>query len=88
VENLLGRQPGVADVAVLGVPDQEYGQRLAAYVVRVPGARLSADELKQAVKYELAGFKVPRDIEFVTTLPRNQTGKVDRRKLAGGTMSS
>ncbi|MFI7150088.1 AMP-binding protein [Nonomuraea sp. NPDC050022] len=88
VENLLGRQPGVADVAVLGVPDEEYGQRLAAYVVRAPGAKLSADELKQAVKYELAGFKVPRDIEFVTTLPRNQTGKVDRRKLAGGTMSS
>ncbi|MEU7747769.1 AMP-binding protein [Nonomuraea sp. NPDC049158] len=88
VENLLGRQPGVADVAVLGVPDEEYGQRLAAYVVRAPGAKLSADELKQAVKYELAGFKVPRDIEFVTTLPRNQTGKVDRRKLTGGTMSS
>ncbi|MEU4232291.1 AMP-binding protein [Nonomuraea sp. NPDC026600] len=87
VENLLGRHPGVADVAVLGVPDEEYGQRLAAYVVREPGARLSAGELKQAVKAELGGYKVPRDIEFVTAVPRNQTGKVDRRKL-GGTMSS
>ncbi|MFD1541239.1 AMP-binding protein [Nonomuraea guangzhouensis] len=87
VENFLGRHPGVADVAVLGVPDEEYGQRLAAYVVREPGARLSADELKQAVKAELGGYKVPRDIEFVPAVPRNQTGKVDRREL-GGTMSS
>ncbi|MBT2232484.1 AMP-binding protein [Nonomuraea sp. NEAU-A123] len=87
VENLLGQHPGVADVAVLGVPDEEYGQRLAAYVVREPGARLSADQLKQAVKAELGGYKVPRDIVFVTAVPRNQTGKVDRRRL-GGTMSS
>ncbi|TMR88427.1 AMP-binding protein [Nonomuraea basaltis] len=82
VENLLARQPGVADVAVLGVPDEEYGQRLAAYVVPEEGAAPSADELRRAVKAELAGFKVPRDIEFVASVPRNQTGKVDRRKLA------
>jgi acyl-CoA synthetase (AMP-forming)/AMP-acid ligase II len=81
VEHLLARQPGVADVAVLGVPDDEYGQRLAAYVVPEEGATLSADALRQAVKVELAGFKVPRDIEFVASVPRNQTGKVDRLKL-------
>ncbi|MFG1709599.1 AMP-binding protein [Nonomuraea sp. M3C6] len=81
VENLLARHPGVADVAVLGVPDEEYGQRLAAYVVPEEGATLSAEELRQAVKGELAGFKVPRDVEFVPSVPRNQTGKVDRIKL-------
>jgi fatty-acyl-CoA synthase len=81
VENLLARQPGVADVAVLGVPDEEYGQRLAAYVVAAPGVTLSADDLKQVVKEELAGYKVPRDIAFVSSVPRNQTGKVDRARL-------
>jgi acyl-CoA synthetase (AMP-forming)/AMP-acid ligase II len=81
VENLLARQPGVADVAVLGVPDEEYGQRLAAYVVAAPGVTLSAGDLKQVVKEELAGYKVPRDIAFVSSVPRNQTGKVDRARL-------
>ncbi|SPL89659.1 Long-chain-fatty-acid--CoA ligase [[Actinomadura] parvosata subsp. kistnae] len=81
VENVLARVPGVADVAVMGVPDDEYGQRLAAYVVTAEGARLSADDLRRAVKEELAGFKVPRDVEFVPSVPRNQTGKVDRARL-------
>ncbi|WP_235854979.1 AMP-binding protein [Nonomuraea aridisoli] len=81
VENLLARRPGVADVAVLGVPDEEFGQRPAAYVVAEEGVTLSAEELKQAVKEELAGFKVPRDVVFVPSLPRNQTGKVDRSRL-------
>ncbi|MEW9551094.1 AMP-binding protein [Nonomuraea sp. NPDC050783] len=82
VEQVLARQPGVADVAVLGVPDEEYGQRLAAYVVAEEGARPSAEELKKAVRSELAGFKVPREVVFVASVPRNQTGKVDRFRLA------
>ncbi|TYB50622.1 AMP-binding protein [Nonomuraea sp. PA05] len=84
VENVLARVPGVADVAVLGMPDEEYGQRLAAYVVADDGARLSAEGLRRAVKEELAGFKVPRDVEFVASVPRNQTGKVDRDRLLRG----
>ncbi|MEO3797468.1 AMP-binding protein [Nonomuraea sp. B10E15] len=83
VENLLARLPGVADVAVLGVPDEEYGRRLAAYVVTEEGVTLSADELKSAVKAELAGFKMPRDVVFVPSVPRNPTGKVDRSRLTG-----
>ncbi|HEX4813359.1 MAG TPA: hypothetical protein VFV66_11465, partial [Nonomuraea sp.] len=81
VESVLSAQPGVADVAVLGVPDDEYGQRLAAYVVPAEGASLSPDQLRQAVRTELAAYKVPRDITFVPSVPRNQTGKVDRLKL-------
>lgn len=84
VENVLARVPGVADVAVLGVPDEEYGQRLAAYVVAAEGARLSAAELRRAVKEELAGFKAPRDVEFVPSVPRNPTGKVERDRLVRG----
>ncbi|MEV0590680.1 AMP-binding protein [Nonomuraea cavernae] len=81
VEDLLARQPQVADVAVLGVPDDEYGRRLAAYVVPAPDATPSADELKQAVRSGLAGYKVPRDVVFVRAVPRNPTGKVDRARL-------
>ncbi|MEU4517057.1 AMP-binding protein [Nonomuraea wenchangensis] len=81
VEDLLAGRPGVADVAVLGVPDEEYGQRLAAYVVPDPDAPPSADDLRRAVKAELAAYKVPREVVFVESLPRNQTGKVDRFRL-------
>ncbi|MEV0616340.1 AMP-binding protein [Nonomuraea sp. NPDC050404] len=81
VENLLARQPGVADVAVLGVPDEEFGQRLVAYVVAADGATVSAEELRRVVKEELAGFKVPREVEFVASVPRNPTGKVERDRL-------
>ncbi|MCA2188890.1 AMP-binding protein [Nonomuraea cavernae] len=81
VEDLLARHPQVADVAVLGVPDDEYGQRLAAYVVSSPDATPSVDELKRAVRGELAGYKVPRDVVFVPAVPRNPTGKVDRARL-------
>ncbi|MGW3353362.1 AMP-binding protein [Nonomuraea rubra] len=84
VENVLAGVPGVADVAVLGVPDEEYGQRLAAYVVAAAGVRLSEDELRRVVKEELAGFKVPRDVEFVPSVPRNPTGKVERDRLLRG----
>ncbi|MER7504385.1 AMP-binding protein [Nonomuraea pusilla] len=81
VEDVISRLPGVADAAVVGVPDEEYGQRLAAYVVPAPGAALAAEELKRAVKAELGGFKAPRDVVFVEEVPRNQTGKVDRSRL-------
>ncbi|MEV5555413.1 AMP-binding protein [Nonomuraea wenchangensis] len=81
VEDLLAGWPGVADVAVLGVPDEEFGQRLAAYVVPDRDAPPSADDLRKAVKAELAAYKVPREVVFVESLPRNQTGKIDRLSL-------
>jgi fatty-acyl-CoA synthase len=66
---------------VVGVPDDEYGQRLAAYVVTRPGDTVDAEELKTYVKGNLARFKVPRDVVFVDELPRNATGKLLRHKL-------
>lgn len=81
VENLLAGHPGVADVAVLGVPDEEFGQRLAAYVVPAAGARLTADVLAGYVRTHLARHKVPRSFEFVAAIPRTQTGKVDQVAL-------
>jgi acyl-CoA synthetase (AMP-forming)/AMP-acid ligase II len=82
VEDLLATHPGVEEVAVVGVPDAEFGQRLAAYVVRRRESDVDGDELKALVKGTLAGFKVPRDIVFLDELPRNATGKVLKRELA------
>ena len=81
VEDLLHRHRAVEEVAVVGVPDPEFGQRLKAFVVRKRGAAVSADELKSHVRSNLARYKVPRDIEFLARLPRNPTGKVLKREL-------
>jgi acyl-CoA synthetase (AMP-forming)/AMP-acid ligase II len=81
VENLLARVPGVREVVVVGVPDDEFGQRLRAYVVPEQGAALTEEQLKDHVKTSLAAFKVPREVVFVEALPRNATGKVVTREL-------
>jgi acyl-CoA synthetase (AMP-forming)/AMP-acid ligase II len=81
VENTLAAHPDVADVAVVAVPDEEFGQRLAAYVVAA-GDRPSDDELRSHVKERLARYKVPREFHFLDELPRNPTGKLLRKQLA------
>ena len=80
VEELLLAHPGVADAAVVGVDDESFGQRLAAYVV-ARGHEPGAEELKGYVRSNLARYKVPRDVHFIGELPRNATGKVLKRKL-------
>ena len=81
VESLLSRHEGVADVAVVGVDDEQYGQRLKAFVVRNDGHDLSEEDVKGYVRQHLARYKVPRDVEFLAELPRNATGKILRRQL-------
>ncbi|MGI5203769.1 AMP-binding protein [Spirillospora sp. CA-108201] len=83
VENLLGGHPDVAEASVAGVDDERFGQRLAAHVVRNPGAAVTEDDLKEYVRAHLARYKVPREIRFVRELPRTSTGKV-RRRAPGG----
>jgi acyl-CoA synthetase (AMP-forming)/AMP-acid ligase II len=81
VEDLLAGLPEVLECAVIGVPDDEYGQRLAAYVVLRSPATLEADAIRSYVRAHRARFCVPRDIVFLDALPRNATGKVVKRDL-------
>ncbi|SEB24657.1 fatty-acyl-CoA synthase [Mycobacterium sp. 283mftsu] len=81
VEKTLSTHPDVAEATVLGVDDEQYGQRLAAFVVLTDGAGATEDVLKQHVRDNLANYKVPRSITVLAELPRNSTGKIDRREL-------
>jgi acyl-CoA synthetase (AMP-forming)/AMP-acid ligase II len=81
VEDLLADHDGVVEVAVIGVEDAEFGQRLKAFVVTAGEAEVSAEELKAHVKANLAAYKAPREFEFLDELPRNATGKILKREL-------
>jgi acyl-CoA synthetase (AMP-forming)/AMP-acid ligase II len=81
VEDLLARHQAVSEVAAIGVEDEDFGQRLRAFVVLEKGREASEDELKSHVKANLARYKVPREIIFLDELPRNATGKVLKREL-------
>jgi acyl-CoA synthetase (AMP-forming)/AMP-acid ligase II len=82
VEDLLSSHDAVKEVAVIGVDDDEFGQRLKAFIVKTDGADLSEEQARGYVKENLARYKVPREIEFLDSLPRNSTGKVLKRELA------
>jgi len=88
VEDLLASHAEIEEVAVVGVPDEEFGARLRAYVVPKDGANLTAEEIKRYVRSHLARYKVPRDVIFLEALPRNATGKVVKRLLDASPSSS
>ena len=81
VEEALCRHPGVADVAVIGVPHEHWGEVVTALVIRRQDSGVSTDELVAFAREQLAGYKLPRSIEFVDDLPRTPTGKVLKREL-------
>jgi fatty-acyl-CoA synthase len=81
VEDLLADHDGVVEVAVIGVEDEEFGQRLKAFVVTRADVEVSAQDLTAHVKANLASYKSPREIEFLDELPRNATGKVLKKDL-------
>jgi acyl-CoA synthetase (AMP-forming)/AMP-acid ligase II len=82
LEDLLLTLPDVLDVAVVGVPDREFGQRFAAYIALRRGSRLNAAAIRNYVHDHLPRFAVPRDVIFLDNLPRNATGKVVKNMLA------
>jgi malonyl-CoA/methylmalonyl-CoA synthetase len=81
IELLLDDQPGVTESAVIGLPHADFGEAVAAVVVAKPGATLDETALIAALKGKLANFKVPKRIFFVTDLPRNAMGKVQKNEL-------
>jgi len=81
IEFELHAMPGVADCAVFGIPDDEFGEALAAAVQPAPGAALTADSVRAWLHERIAGYKVPKVVSFHEQLPREDTGKLFKRKL-------
>jgi acyl-CoA synthetase (AMP-forming)/AMP-acid ligase II len=81
VESALFGHPDVADVAVIGVPDERWGEAVKAVVVRKPGAGVTAGELINWARERIAGYKLPKSVDFIAALPRNPTGKILKREL-------
>jgi acyl-CoA synthetase (AMP-forming)/AMP-acid ligase II len=82
VENALAEHPDIADNAVIGVPDEQFGHRLAAFVVLQPGRSLDPEGLRDYLTGRVSRFEQPRDINIVGSIPRNPAGKVVRKELS------
>jgi fatty-acyl-CoA synthase len=81
IEEFLYTHPQIADVQVVGVPDERYGEELMAWVILRPGATLTEDEVKKFCQGQIAHFKIPRYVKFVDAFPMTVTGKVQKFKM-------
>ncbi len=81
IEDVLHRHPAIQDVAVFGVPDDEWGERLHAAIELRTGAAVTADDIRAFARERVAGYKVPRDVSFHERLPRDAAGKLAKRAL-------
>ena len=88
VEDLISGHPEVVEATALGVEDKDFGARLRAFVVLKEGAEVTEDAIKDYVRDHLARYKVPREVVFLSELPRNPTGKILKRELRRSRSSS
>jgi len=81
VEDVIAEVPGVAEVAVVGVDDAEWGQRVVALLTARPGAAVTAEQVEAHCRARLASYKKPKEVRVVTDLPVNSTGKIAKKVL-------
>ena len=81
VEDALFEHPAVADAAVIGIPSEQWGEAVLAFITLKQGEQVTADEFIEFCRPLLAGYKIPRKIEFIDQIPRNVTGKILKKDL-------
>jgi acyl-CoA synthetase (AMP-forming)/AMP-acid ligase II len=84
IESVFSQHPGVMDIAVIGVPDERWGEKLVAYVVPQNGVELTEDDLIDFAREKLTGSKIPRVFYFLDAIPRSATGKIQKRQMRDG----
>jgi acyl-CoA synthetase (AMP-forming)/AMP-acid ligase II len=81
VENALAHHEAIVDVAVIGIPDEKFGEALLAFVVLKPGSELALEEMVEFCRDRIAGYKIPRQLEIIAEMPRNPSGKILKKEL-------
>ena len=78
VEQVLIKHPNIQDLAVMGIPDSEWGEKVICFLVSKDGSNISNTEIKQFCQDQLSGYKIPKEVYSIEEIPRNHTGKIDK----------